>query len=436
MKQIEKLKLILIVLVIILLSIISFGGIYIQNKNRFDNIMPEYLLGRDLKGYRKVELKVSDATEITAYDEEGNEQQTPVNSEELLTKENYKAVKKVVENRLKTMNVTDYVIKLNEEDGSIVLEIVENSDTDRVVGQLYSQGKFEIVDNDTKEVLMTNDDIKTVKSGYGTTSSGVTAVFLNIEFNKEGKEKFRNITNTYIETTVIVENTEETESEEEVEEKKETITKEISLMLDGEKILTTHFDQEVSNGILQLSLGMSTSKTVEELQEYLTEANSMSALLSSGRMPIIYEVEQNKFIYSDITTNEIQILISILVVLTVIGIVYLISRYKVKGILGAILLIGYIAILLICIRVFNVELTLGGIATIALNIILNIIVLNSILNKKQVLDVVKQYALICVPVLIIAIVFTFTNIAIGPVLFWGIIISLLYHLSFSNMLLK
>ena len=73
MKTNKKLKLILTILIIILLSMISFGGIYVQNKNKMDNILPNYLLGRDLKGYRRVELKVSDdIKETIKYDEQGN----------------------------------------------------------------------------------------------------------------------------------------------------------------------------------------------------------------------------------------------------------------------------------------------------------------------------------------------------------------------------
>lgn len=430
MKQNKKLKVILTILVIILLSMISFGGIYVQNKNYFENIVPEYLLGRDLKGYRKVELKVSDEKVKI---EESSEEKS-INSEETLTKENFKSVKNVIEKRLKTMSVTDYEIRQNEENGTILLEIPENTNTDRVVGQLYSQGKFEIVDKNTGEVLMTNDDIKTVKSGYGTTTAGATSIFINIEFNKEGKEKFKNITNTYIETIVNEESEESNNSENETKPK--TTTKEITLKVDDLDILTTHFDQEVSNGILQLSLGTSTNSTTEELQDYLIEANGMSALLDSGKMPIIYEVEQNKFVHSSIAQETIKILVVIFIAIVTVGMIYFIIKYKVKGIYASILEIGYIAILLISIRIFNVELTLAGLLTVAFTTVLNSIVLNSLVSKEEFLHVLKKYAILYIPILIIAVVFTFSNISLGPVLFWGIIVSLLYNLSFSKLLLE
>ena len=73
MKKNKGIKLTLIILCIILLSMISFVGVYVQNKGTMKNVLPEYLLSRDLKGYRRIELKVSeDIKETIKYDAEGN----------------------------------------------------------------------------------------------------------------------------------------------------------------------------------------------------------------------------------------------------------------------------------------------------------------------------------------------------------------------------
>lgn len=453
MKKYKGMKITLIILTIILLSMISFIGIYMQDKNQIKNIMPEYLLSRDLKGYRRVELKVSDEiAETIRYDEEGkvlSEDDTEttaartevkmVNSSEVLTEENYKNAKEIIEKRLNKMQVEDYIIRQDKENGSIILELPENSNTDRVVGQLSLQGKFEIVDNDTNEVLMTNNDLKSVKAGYGTTSSGATAIFININFNKEGTEKFKNITNTYIETVVEKEEeetTNEVETEETEEDKTETVTKEIAIKIDDSTLLTTHFDTEISNGVLQLSVGSSSNATAEDMQEYLLEANTMAALLDAGKMPIVYEVEQNKYILSDITTDEIEIAVSIAIVILAIGMIYFIIRYKTKGILGSISLIGYVAILLIAVRIFNVEISVGSLVGIALGIAINYFIISSMLKQKEIMPVIKKYVIALIPTLIIAVVFTLMNIAIGSVMFWVVVIAILYNLSITNIMLK
>lgn len=458
MKKYRGMKITLIILTIILLSMISFIGIYVQDKNQITNIMPDYLLARDLEGYRRIELKVSEEiAETIKYDDEGNVlsddnteipvariEEKKVNEDEVLTEENYKVSKKIIENRLNKMQVTDYIIRQDKTNGTIILELAENKDTDRVVGQIALQGKFEIVDNETNEVLMTNDDLKSVKAGYGSTQTGTTAIFLNINFNKEGTEKFKNITNTYVQTIVekeeVEENTNEIKPEEvtteEKENEQETVTKQIALKIDGSTLITTYFDQEISNGILQLSVGSSANATNEEMQEYLLEANSMAALLDSNKMPIVYEVEQNKYIYSNITTDEIGIIVSIVIVVLALGMVYHILKYKTKGILSSISQIGYIAILLIALRIFNVEISFAGIIGIILSIVLNYFVITNILKQNEILKVIKKWTLVLIPTLIIAIAFIFMNISIGMELFWAITIGILYNLSITNIMLK
>lgn len=441
MKKFKGLKITVIVLLIILLSMVSFIGIYVQDKNQVKNILPEYILSKDLKGHRRIELKVNDEVKETKkYDADNNlitddttevarTEEIKVNSEEMLTKENYEASKKVIEKRLEEMQVNNYDIRQNLENGTIILELPEDDNTDRTVGQLSLQGKFEIVDKDTNEVLMTNDDLKSVQSKYGTTSSGTTSIVLNIQFNKEGTEKFRNITNTYIQTTKTVE-------QEGEEAKEETEKKEISIKIDDTTLLSTYFSEQVTNGLLQLSVGSSTNSTTEELQEYAKEATSMAALLDSGKMPIVYKVEQNKYILSEVTQDVIEKVIVVSIIVLTLAIIYLVIKYKGKGILAGISIIGYVALLLLAIRYANVEVSIAGIIEILFSTLINYMLVVSMLKEEKINNAIKKYSLILIPTVVIAIAFTFANIAVGTVLFWGIVIAMLYNISVTNLLLR
>jgi hypothetical protein len=62
MKKIKKLT---IILIIVLICLISFVGVYIQKQNRMENIIKEYDLGMNLSGYREVRLTLTDGQEIT-----------------------------------------------------------------------------------------------------------------------------------------------------------------------------------------------------------------------------------------------------------------------------------------------------------------------------------------------------------------------------------
>lgn len=441
----KTLKTSLIILIIILLSIISFMGVYILDKGRMVNKVNNYLLGMDLEGSRRIELAVNTSKQTIKYDKDGKEiasndtttavereEVKVVNEETALTSNNYKTVKNILEKRLKTMGVNNYEIRLNENNGNITINIPKNDNTDIIVAQVAYQGKFEIIDNDTKEVLMTNDDLKSARAGYGQTQTGATTIFVNIEFNKEGAEKFRNITNTYREV--------EQKNEETGEE--ETTKKQIALNIDDSAILTTYFDEENASGILQLSVGTSSaSATSEELQESLTRANNLAALLNNGKMPVVYQISQNQYIASEITNQNIAIFVSLSIVVITILMIYAIIKYKEKGILAAISLIGYIAILTLVLKYTNVVITVNGIIAVVLSIMLNYVLTLKLLNtkketfKKEIL----KFVLTLVPVFVIAVVFTFANwlpiFSFGMIMFWGVAISLIYNLSITRALL-
>ena len=57
-KKEGSLKLILAILVIILLCIVSLGGIYAKDKNVMKNVLPNYILGMDLDTNTIIKLDV------------------------------------------------------------------------------------------------------------------------------------------------------------------------------------------------------------------------------------------------------------------------------------------------------------------------------------------------------------------------------------------
>ena len=263
-----------IIVIILLLSLISFVGIYVKDKNTMKNVIPEYKLGTDLHGARNILVKVDDSTTTKKYDSDGNlvkdssdgdennenitEVEEKVNPDELRTADNYEAVKNIIEARLKYMKVEDYLLRFDESTGDISLEVPENSSTDYIAQYAITKGEFKIVDNDTSEVLLTNADLKEAKVQYSTSTSGTT-VYLTIEFNKDAVEKLRDISKTYVSSTDTDGN---------------TTTKKIKMTLDDSTIITTYFQEEISTGIIQLSMGTSTSTS--EIQTNIQSASNMA----------------------------------------------------------------------------------------------------------------------------------------------------------------
>ena len=312
----KKVKIITIILAILLISLISFGGIYVKTQNRMENKVRGYELGMDLKGSRVIRLSVNTGTNEIVKDENGNVVENPtdedkskegytteevkINQEDVLKTENYQKSKEIIERRLRTIGVRDYTIRVSESNGDIIIELPENANTDTIIGNMYPQGKFEILDEKNNTVLMNNDDVKNSSVFYNTSNSATAKgiiVYLDIEFNEQGKQKFKDITSTY--TTETVQTTNEDGTTEEKEEDKNVVLK-----LDDEQILSTNFDETIENGTLQLSLNQATTDQ-ELLQQYLQSGQSIAVLLKTGMLPIQYGVQENQYIKTDLTP-EIQ----------------------------------------------------------------------------------------------------------------------------------
>lgn len=439
-KTLKLLGKISVVVIILLLSLISFAGIYVKDKNAMKNVMPEYKLGTDLYGARNILVKVDDSTTTKKYDSNGNlvenssdkdennenitEVEEKVNPDELRTAENYETVKNIIEARLKYMNVEDYLLRFDESTGNISLEVPENSSTDYIAQYTITKGEFKIVDNDTSEVLLSNADLKEAKVQYSTSTSGTT-VYLTIEFNKDAVEKLKNISNTYISST---------------DAEGKTTTKKIKMTLDDSTIISTYFQEEISTGIIQLSMGTSTNTS--EIQSNIQSASNMAVLLNTDPMPLTYTMETNRFVYSDITAETLKIVIVGLCIVALIMAICMVIKFKKNGLMGVIADIGFTAVLLLAIRYGNVEISLAGIFAIAIAVIVEYIVTGLILNEyskkcekeiliKNIKHLMGRIAICLVPFVVMAVTFALISweeiASIGMILFWAIIIMIIYN---------
>ena len=252
----------------------------------------------------------------------------------------------------------------------------------------------------------------------------------------EASKKLEEITNNYKTST---------------DEEGNDNSKKIALLIDGTQILNTSFEEPITTGELQLTVGSATTST-EGLQDNLKEANSMAAIIGEGNLPVEYSVEDNKYIISDITEDiliKVQIAIAIIVA---IGLIILIIKYKTMGLLNAFSYIGLAAIYLLIIRYANVIVSIEGIVGIILILILNYIFHIILLRKTKgeniqkvdiingVKDTYKEFFLKILPVCIFSVVFCFIQwtpiSSFGMTMFWGIATIAIYHVLVTRNLLK
>ena len=392
------------------------------------------------------------------------------NEDSVLTPESYEETKKIIEKRLEKLGTPEYNVKLDEVTGNLVLELPDDENADFLYETAIAQGKFTVIDSQTGLELMNNSHIKSAKAiaNSGQTSNSVS-FWLNLDLTKEGKEIFKDMTKKYVETTVETEDKSESETDkttetanadntENIEESATTETetadaeedttpkteiKYIEIQLDGETLLKTYFDATVDYEDFSIPLNRNLT-TEKEINSASKSAGAIAIIIDNGIMPNKYELEKDYFLKSVITDNEINyIKIAFAVVIILLSVVLLV-KFGVNGLIGAVLNVGYIALVTLVLRYTHVTISLGSIAAGFVILVMNFGFMYKLLKslktqddkKKAFSGANKAFYFAVLPVIVVAFVFTYmTNVmvtGIGMILFWGLLIEALYNIIFTK----
>ena len=460
MKTLKRLKIVTVLLFVAILIFASFFGVYKKEDFRAVNLIKDYKLGMQFTDAKVLKMTVSKADEKIIYDSEGNiveddgetefseengykTETIPVNSDDVLTTENYKLTEKILKNRLKGMNVGEYKIELNEETGEIIIKLQDNDDVDIALEHLKQQGKFTIIDKETEEVLLDNRDVKTSKVVYGQTdeTGTSTTIYLQIDFNKEGAKKLEEISQIYVAEEEEEEHVHDEETEEE-HTHEEVNAKYVSVVLDGQTYSSTYFGEKMSTGVLYIPI--TAAEDNETITKYGNEINTIATIINNGTMPIVYEYTEET-LETNITQNMLIIGIAIPAGILLLACIVLIVKFKSKGFIATFLQIGYIALVLLVVRYTNVVITIEGIVGIIISAILNYILVYYMLknfkkNGKIEWKEIGKFALRTILVYIVAIICTFNKLTVinsfGMTLVWGSICLYVYNLAITRNVLK
>ena len=474
----KKIKLIAKILTIIIICLVGFVGIYLPWKQpiEMNNLVKEYNLSKDLKGYREIILKVSDANKVldadkkvigdtdsynddTIKEQKYTKSDEKVNSSEVLNEQNYEKSKSIIEKRLSKFGVQDYNLSMDKQSGTIYIQIPEDTNTDRVVNNITQTGSVELKDSkDDTKVYLKSENLKEAKVLYNQETTG-TAVYMSLQFNKEGKEILKNISENEYKTlpekdtdkSEDANNEENKEADNTDESKKEDSTesssseenkeeqKQVTLYISGSAVTTTSFDEPVETGNIDLRTAQPTTDS-DALQNSITSAQTIAALLNNGVLPIKYNVKENQYVKTDINAETVKKVIIAVAVIVAILLVYMIKKHKTRGILATISYIGFVSLYTILLRVFNVTIALegiaGGIIILVLNYLVNMKLLEVNGDKKEYYKSYLDIIMKLIPILAISIIFVFipvtTLASIGMTLFWGIVLMLAYNVTLTK----
>ena len=462
------------VLAVIVISLIAFVGVYVEVNGVYQNLIPSFNYGMEIEGTRELRYLLNTTSEEKEVyvDENGNimgvvptteEEQvddgisldtTVENKEEnaekedtnttgyktekrvvfvnpeVKTLEDFDNTKRVIQERLSDDKKLEYNIRLDTlSNNELIIEVANDEDQVSFVRSMIENvGKFEIIDEETGVVLMNNTHLKgaSASAGYAHDEEGhqleSSQVYLTLNLTKEGREKLKDISNNYKVS---------------YDEAGNDTSKIISVQIDGITVLQTAFSEEYNSDILQFPMGNATTD-VEDLQKIYEDVTTFAKVVNSGKLPLVYELSSDNYIQSQITNDVVTICMIVFAALVVLISIVFVVKFKLNGLLGAILNVGYIALLVLVSRYADIVITLNSslafVAGTVLNTVFIYMFLNQIKNnvtaKEAFTETFKKVYLAMVPICIIAIIFTcLGNVivgSIGTVLFWGILIQMLY----------
>ena len=451
MKKNYTLKIVLAMLFVVLVSLVSFVGVY-----KGKNLLKEYSLGKDFSDRKVVTFSVKEDTtteETTAEEqnteneetntEEQNTENEETNAEETNTEEQnteneganseeqkdenvqtdkqkeYKDSKNIIEKRLAAMNSEEYDIRLNESTGNLVIEVPSDLDAS-YLSEIVSKGNAQILNQSTNETIIETNGFKNASARIDSTSYTKPVVLLSIKFTNDAKKIFKNV------------NTKYTDSEGKESEATFAFT------LNGETLYSDtaeSFVNTAKNGSLDLVLGQEDDE--ENLEDDYQSALALVSIINSGEISTDYQLDSVKIVSSNINIKTIIIIVAII---GLIMLVYAIYKVKKKGILPVLSLIGLVATILLVLRYTNVKITLFTILGLAVIVLSNyILILKTLSNDKTFKQNFIEMLNILVPCLIVAVVFCcspYLQLAtMGMTIFWGIIVMFIYNAIITRILI-
>ena len=455
MKNTDKLKLILIILICVLVILFGFIGAYKKQGNLYKNILKDYKFASDIKGSTVMEFEVDDSVNTKYYDADGNEVEAdsieegqeenyttteiPVNQEEELTVENYEKTVKIMKKRLSFLKADQYKIDLDKNTGKIVLTIDDDYIED-IENLLPLEGKLQLIDSKTEDVILDYTDFDSAEASYVSLDDGYNT-YITLKLNKSGLEKIKNIDKYKV---VETQNTENTEESEKTSTDTTDTTPKFKLMFDSDEICEMEYDKNLllSGKVLRITTKSEISSS-STLNSQLNINTVVSKLATYGKLPIIYTLSAEEFVKADILNYNNYIIISVIVICALL-VIYLIFKYKLNGIIASLGFITSIAIAIMLIKMIGIAISLNVIAAIAAIIILNTVLLTNLLKelsnkekdfKENVKDAYLKVVDLCVIITIILIVFAFANMtvisSVGLVIFWGYVSTLVGNLIFT-----
>ena len=309
-------SLIVFLAIILFISFFAYIAVYGLNIGKYEILPVKNLikLGLDLRGGATVLLQAKDNPN------------DPINDEKMS-----RAIATIRE-RIDTIGVTEPVIsKVGE--NRIEVQLPEIQDPQRALEIIGQTAQLEFIEEETKTVILTGDDIKKAQADYVPSKDGLgQAPAVAFELSPEGAKKFAEAT-------------------------KRNIDKVIGIYLDKKPISLPTVESEIPDG-----KGVITGSATME------EAGDLATLIRAGALPVELETLSVTSVGPQLGANSFEQSIRAGQIGVLLVLIFMLIFYRLPGLVSDIALVLYTLIVLTVLASLKATLTLPGIAGIILSI--------------------------------------------------------------------
>ncbi len=242
----------------------------------------------------------------------------------------------MIQQRLTNLGYTEATVA-RAGDNRISVEIPAVTNPEEAVQKLGSTAKLEFVDSDGN-VVLSGSDIKNATSQYGRlTEAGAMQHFVELELTDEAVSKFAEATKNMAQKT--------------------DGKNYIAITLDGEVVSQPSVTEEINSSTCVISGNYS--------QE---DAEWMANLIKSGQMPFALKEVQLSSVGPTLGEKALEQSLFAGAIGIVLVMVFLIVIYKMSGVVASLALMTYTTLVVLFCSLFQINLSLPGIAGIILGI--------------------------------------------------------------------
>lgn len=309
-------SLIVFLAIVLLISFLAYIAVYGLNIGKYEIVPVKNLikLGLDLRGGATVLLEAKD------------------NPNDPITDEKMGRAVATIRERIDSLGVTEPVITRVGSD-RIEVQLPEIQDPQRALDLIGQTAQLEFIEEETKQVILTGNDIKKAEAVWAPSSIGVgEEPVVSFELSSEGAKKFKEAT----------------------ERNKGKV---IGIYLDKQPISLPTVQSVIPDG-----KGIITGSATME------EAGDLATLIRAGALPVELETLSVNAVGPQLGANSFEQSIAAGQIGILLVFIFMIFYYRVPGLVADITLVLYLLLTLFALAAMKATLTLPGIAGLVLSV--------------------------------------------------------------------